>query len=392
LTINRRDGILRSFALDRSHFRPTYKEENRRILIEAHHPDTEELLGFIKFAYDKDGYCVGGLKIVNFEATLKFRNLGTGATTKAHDDGQTGQHGDGMKLSALVYRRNNYNVHYESGKFKWRFLYRKGSLACSLSRINDESLKKMKKEARGQPRTHHCHHPWEDVCLVVAAPGRTRDVYGFSTPAKRLSVADFRHWITVTLDINPPKDIIRTSHGDLIRDPEYQGRMYLHGLLLPRGGTNGDKYVYGYNFVAGSTSSDRDALSGTGEEREGISAIWSAAIRADESGDSELVSNYTHLLLESINKMGDVMMHKHNGIGRLMPSDIAGKVWTKMLTLNKDDDGRTAFYYSADEGKHVSKEDPLRHSLLTLCSRKFMSSKRVCARIPFRSTPSYGRY
>jgi hypothetical protein len=311
------------------------------------------LLGFIQFRCDKEGYCVGGLKIVNFKATLKYCDLGTGATTKAHDNGQAGQHGDGMKLSALVYPRNNYNAHYESGGFKWRFLYNKGSLACSLSRINEKRLENLKKKAWGQPRTH-ISHPWEDVCLTVAAPGRTRDICGFPTQGKRLSIAEYKDWITVTLDINPPKDIIRTIHGDLIRDPEYQGRMYLRGLLLPRGGTNREKYVYGYNFAEGSTSSDRDALSGVGEENEGISAIWSAAIRADESSDSELVSDYTYLLLSSINKKGDVVMQTHEGEDELMPGDIARRVWAKMLTLNKDDEGRTAFYYSASEEKDVS--------------------------------------
>lgn len=353
LTSDRRDGILRSFGLDQSQFCPKYTEKNRDILIEVRHPDTEDLLGFIQFKSDKDGYCVGGLKIVNFKATLRYGNLGTGATTKAHDHGQTGQHGDGMKLSALVYRRNNYNVRYESGGFKWRFLYKKGSLACSLSRIDEKSLKKMKQKAKDRSRSH-ISHPWEDVCLVIAAPGKARNIRGVEQTSEQLNIAEFKNWITVTIDINPPKDIIRTIHGDLIRDPEYQGRMYLRGLLLPRGGTNGDKYTYGYNFVRGSTSSDRDALSGVGEESRRISAIWSAAIRADESSDSELVSDYTDLLLSYINKKGDVMMNTYKGEDELMPGDIARRVWAKMLTLNKDNEGRTAFYYPAGEGKDVS--------------------------------------
>ncbi|KAI4666318.1 uncharacterized protein J4E79_002355 [Alternaria viburni] len=352
---NWRDGILKSFNLKLSQLRPTYTENKtkRLILIEAHHPETKELLGFIQFKHDKDGYCVGGLRIVNFKATLKYRNLGTGATTKAYDDGQTGQHGDGMKISALVYRRNNYNVRYESSSFKWRFLYKKGSLACSLTRINETILKQMMKKARGQPRTHNSH-PWEDVCLIVGAPGPTRDIYGRRKPGERLSITDFKRWITVTLDIDPPQNIIHTSHGDLIRDPKYRGHMYLRGLLLPRGGTRGNNYKYGYNFVEGSTSSDRDALTGGGEESEGISAIWTAAIRTDQSTDSELVSDYTELLLSSINKMGDVMLHIDDGEDELMPGDIARQVWAKMLTLNTDGDNRAAFYYSAAEGKDVS--------------------------------------
>ena len=83
LTSHRRDGILSSFNLNLSQFHPTYTENEKKrvILIEARHPDTKDLLGFIQFKHDKDGYCKDGLKIVNFKATLKYRNLGTGATT-----------------------------------------------------------------------------------------------------------------------------------------------------------------------------------------------------------------------------------------------------------------------------------------------------------------------
>ncbi|KAL1792381.1 hypothetical protein ACET3X_008888 [Alternaria dauci] len=359
---NWRDGISRSFSLDQSQFRPTYTEnlngKKGSIIIDARHPDTSELLGFIHFKSDTDGYCVGGLKIVNFKATLKYRDLGTGSTTKASDKEQTGQHGDGMKISALVYRRSNYNVCYESGGFKWRFLYRKGSLACSLSRINTKSLETKKRKAKDQPRTHVAH-PWEDVCLVIAAPGKTRNIMGFKGKTQRLHIDDFRSWITVTIDINPPKNIVRTVYGDLIRDKRYRAHMYLRGLLLPGGGTTRDNYTCGYNFVQGSTNSDREALSFAAEESESISAIWSAAIQDDTSDDSELVSHYTSLLLKSINNKGDVSMQKHGRADELMPGDIARKVWAKMLTLNKDAEGRTAFYYPAGKDKddaHIIKQ------------------------------------
>jgi hypothetical protein len=391
LTSDRRDGILRSFNLSLSQFHPTYTENEKKriILIEARHPETKDLLGFIQFKYDKDGYCVGGLKIVNFKATLKYRNLGTGATTKADDDGQTGQHGDGMKISTLVYRRNNYSVCYESGRFKWRFLYKKGSLVCSLTRINETSLEKMKTKAKGHPRTHN-PHPWEDVCLIVGARGPTRDIYGRRILGKRPKVKDFRRWMAVTLDINPPQDIIRTIHGDLIRDTRYKGHMYLRGLRLSRGGTQGTNYAYGYNFVEGSTNSDREALAGVGEESEGISAIWTAAIRTDKSAGSELLSDYTKLLLTSINKKGDVMMNVEEGEDELLPGDIAREVWAKMLTLNTDEEGRKAFYYSAAEGTDVSGGYLLEFLRLILHPSKSKSSRRVYARIPSQLTPSYG--
>ena len=100
LISDRRDGILEAFNLDLPEFHPVYIENKRVILIEVRQPNTQELLRFIRFQSNKDGYCVGGLLMANFKATLKYRNLGP---TKATDEGQTGQHGDGMKLSALVF-------------------------------------------------------------------------------------------------------------------------------------------------------------------------------------------------------------------------------------------------------------------------------------------------
>jgi hypothetical protein len=65
------------------------------ILIKAFNMSTDELVGFIRFQYDNDENCMVGLKVVNFNATLPFSSLGTGATSKATDSGQTGQHGEG---------------------------------------------------------------------------------------------------------------------------------------------------------------------------------------------------------------------------------------------------------------------------------------------------------
>jgi hypothetical protein len=61
---------------------------------------------------------VEGLEVANFKATLPYQSLGTGATSKASDSGQTGQHGEGMKLSALLFRHSDYNFRIESGEFR----------------------------------------------------------------------------------------------------------------------------------------------------------------------------------------------------------------------------------------------------------------------------------
>jgi hypothetical protein len=187
-------------------------------------------------------------------------------------------------------------------------LYKKGRLHCSLSRISEKSLDKMKQKAQvlSPPRTH-VTHPWEDVCLFIGAPGAARNTYGRKTKADVPHIDQFKEWLKVTLDTNPPSKIIRTIHGDLIRDPNYQVNMYMKGLLLLSGGTSGRSYACGYNFVNGSTTSDCDVLSGDGDESEDIMAVWAEAIGLDDPTDSDITTGYTDLLLSSINKKGDVI-------------------------------------------------------------------------------------
>lgn len=145
-----------------------------------------------------------------------------------------------------------------------------------------EDLNEKRAKAHIRPRTA-VSHPYEDVCLTIGAPGATRTIHGIETRADRPHVDAFKEWLTVTLDINSPKDTIHTKDGDLICDPTYQSSMYLRGLLLPSGGASGSNYAYGYNFIDGKNSSDRSMLVGAGDEKKGILKIWTAAIRTDKS-------------------------------------------------------------------------------------------------------------
>lgn len=248
---------MRSHDMSLADFATKYTEKDRLILIQVYKPGTKELLGFIRFAYDCNGLSTGGgLKIANFNASPQGYTLRTGGTAKVGDDGQTGQFGEGMKLSALVFRREGYKFYIESTGFKWDFTYQQSELACKLSRMSAEKLNPMIKKTQGRPRTTEAH-PWGDVCVVIGAPGRSRDIDGLSQKGKRIRVDDFKRWLQVTLDINPPQKMIRTSQGDLIRDPHYQGRLYLKRLGFPGAGASLRLYQYGYNFVAVKTTRDR---------------------------------------------------------------------------------------------------------------------------------------
>ena len=336
---------MHSHGLSLSEFTAEYteNEKDRLILIEVFKPGTRELIGFIRFAYDQEGLSIeGGLKIANLNASLQGLQLCSGESTKSGDDNQTGQFGYGMKLSALVFRRSGYKYCIESTGFRWNFIYQRGELACELSRIPDARLSKMQNKARGRPRIT-ASHPWEDVCVIIGAPGRTRDIRGKPMKGERIRVDDFKEWLKVTLDINPPQKVTRTSKGYIIRDAAYQGRLYHQGLFLPGDGTNKYQYQYGYNFLTGTMGMERTKIHDS-EESLSVAAVWAAAIREDTSTNSEVLVEYTHLLLHSLNRVGDVMLDKRRNS---LKKDIAKKVWAQMLRLNQDDTGRKAFYYVA---------------------------------------------
>ncbi|KAH7075389.1 hypothetical protein BKA63DRAFT_511401 [Paraphoma chrysanthemicola] len=356
---NWRDGILRSFKLTLSQFCTVTEEKGQLILVKAFKRDGTRLLGFIRFQYDKNGEGIGGgLKIANFNATLPFRSLGTGATSKASDHGQTGQHGEGMKLGALVFRRMGYNIRIESGTFKWTFMFKKGELACGLRRMTDASIAKLRQKDSGPLRTESAR-PWEDVCVIIGASGAARDIHGNKMKGKRLHVDSFRKMLTVTLDVNTPQEMLRTIHGDLIQDSAFQGKMYLRGLLLPSGGKRGTNYAYGYNFVDGNTTRDREAILGADAESEKIAAIWASAILADDSLNANIAAEYTDLLLNSLNHKGDVVLDSESGTN--LDEEVATIIWKQMLSNNHDQQGRTAFYYSATE--HMDEVQIIEQSL-----------------------------
>jgi hypothetical protein len=155
LTLIRADAILESHAPEfnnppaRFAAKRTHDHTKRRVLVEALGPKTGNLLGFILFEYSADGYAKQGMKqgikIVNFGANLHPNALGTGASSKRGKQTQAGQHGEGLKVAALVLRRWGYNVRIESSGLKWEFNWKQGKLACKLRRIPDETIEKQGK-------------------------------------------------------------------------------------------------------------------------------------------------------------------------------------------------------------------------------------------------------
>ena len=62
------------------------------------------------------------------------------------------------------------------------------------------------------------------------------------------------------------------------------------------------------------------------------------------------MTEYTSLLLNSINKRGDAILSSDdNFLGEV----VLKKIWTNMRSINGGSNGRPAFYYSATEAKDV---------------------------------------
>jgi hypothetical protein len=321
-------------------------------------PFTRKLLGFIRFKYDKDG--LGHVEATNFGASLEYRHLKIGATTKLNDGKQSGKHGEGFKVAALVFRRfpNNHTFRVESSGVSCNFIFnRELELTCSITPIRQSKLAAAKKKLdAAKKKTGHqgdnmVADPSKDVSVYIGETREGTSSIGIKTSGSKIHVDVFKKWLQVTLDIDAPPNKVTTDIGTLILDPAYKNKFYLQGLLLPSGSMSGREHQYGYNFFEGSTTRDRDSLSSPGQEEEQIGKIWTAAILRGGQKRSALLASYTELLLGSLNVLGDVTLVNYK---RWLSRDIVERVWEYMRTINQSADGRPAFYYTTTDGEDVS--------------------------------------
>ncbi|KAF2180943.1 hypothetical protein K469DRAFT_671927 [Zopfia rhizophila CBS 207.26] len=340
---NWKDAIIASYDLEPRNFKPELKETGDQIQITVHRPhpsgprnSSMELLGYIRFR--KKAGCV---ELANFKAQLNMEHLLLGRTTKRGHDRFAGHHGEGFKIASLVMRRNEHAVRYAASSYYWNFRFRRRSptLSCILSRANPEVLQR-KKEAfstrvAAGARRGLTSNIWEDVIVRIS---KARGECG-----SKVTEADFRSWLDVTLDINrpPPSDFIETCYGDMILDARFSGQIYLKGLRVPGDGGDGRVYIFGYNFHRGQIDRDRRKLGNAQEETRMIANIWEQAMIA--RGD-EVVDSYIKLFRD----------HEHsldiNLADRTVSRSAAQAIWNRLRTSFPD-----AFFYpekvSSDFGR-----------------------------------------
>lgn len=266
------------------------------------------------------------MEMTNFQAKLEHRNLELGSSTKRGNNIMAGAHGEGLKLAALVLRREQYRVRITSSNYNWTFGFRgsrKSNFYCKLTPVPRSQLNAMHKTT-GQLKAD----PATDVSILI-----DKGVDG-----KAISEAEFRTWIKVSLDIERPKDptdIIETPYGDLILDESYAGKMYLKGLLLLSGGSTIKTQHAGYNLLQGQINRDRERLKNEDEEAQTLMHIWEHAI---EICGEKVLQRYIDLL-QGHHDCVDV-----NRAERLISRRTSLAIWERLKSQ-----GIGKFYYDREE-------------------------------------------
>ncbi|KAF1962905.1 hypothetical protein CC80DRAFT_530799 [Byssothecium circinans] len=302
----------------------TKTQSTKEVLYTVHHPTKTppQLVPWIRFGYNPKTK-LGHYEMANTAAMLKRQHLSFGGTSKAHDNKQIGQHGEGLKLAALVSRRHPHNHSFAvtTGEVSLTFGWDKYlQLQCQFRKISEEKMVKAKKVAKKQDKR----------------------MYLNKVSTKEIALDDFLAWTKMTLDIEKPNEIIRTKHGDLILAPDHRNTLYLHGLRLDGGSKCGKKFMYSYNLRNVRTGRDRETVANANSEAEMIAKIWRAALQKEQrEGKSVLLERYVDLLrnhFDGAAEMHDV--HQH------ILKDTAVLVWGHMI---QPTDGRNPFYYCGDK-------------------------------------------
>jgi hypothetical protein len=146
----------------------------------------------------------------------------------------------------------------------------------------------------------------------------------------------------MSLDLEGPKDpahIVQTDHGDLLLDPEFAGKVYLKGLLLPNAGSAANKLMFGYNLLRGQTNRDRQRLTYPEEEAKLLISIWEHAI---EMRGVDILERFIDLVQHD-HTYADVNMAEHK-----VSKTTASAIWNHLLQT-----GNGQFFYCEKNGDSV---------------------------------------
>jgi len=321
---------------------------------EKHDEGARKSLGFMRYSK-----AAGTVRLSNFKAQLTLDHLKIGKSTKRPNKELAGTHGEGFKLASKVMVDNGYRVRYEASKFYWNVKYpsnQPDELCCELrpvakKKIEEQMTKYRNENAAGVPRGLTANS-WEDVTVAIGL------VQG---KGKKIDLETFKEWVKISLDLDPPYEAVETDHGTLILDPNFQGRIYLKGLLLElnppeetRVDTTTKTFRYGYNLSDGKVGRERRRLGDHTEEAKRINRIWEAVIR---KGCANIIQKYVDML-QNVSPLADVKYAK----------ELISETTAKSLRqyLSKEDLERNKFYHDDKNRDRVSSCNSPRCSLSDL--------------------------
>jgi|GEM_PF-5977705 len=169
------------------------------------------------------------LSIANDNVVLKTESLLLGSTTKSEQEQAIGQFGEGYKLALLVLTRNGHNVIIENAKNKEVWIAR------------------LVKSRR-----------WNSTVLTINI-GKQKDFAhnGVKFIITNVDIKTYNLIKDKTLMLKSDyssEDHIKTPLGNILRNPNEEGRIYVNGLLIQ----TKDELNYGYDIKPSYLQIGRD--------------------------------------------------------------------------------------------------------------------------------------
>lgn len=193
-------------------------------------------------------------------------------------------------------------------------------------------------------------HCWDNVKVEIGALRYLKTHAGSNAKEATPGVdrEEFKDCLTITTLARPPRNMIRTDHGDLILAHEYAGRVFLRGLEPPASSASGKSFGYGYDLLEGNIGRDRTSLSKASEEARLTAKSWSAALSKTHSTEQGelLMAKYVSMIEE--NASADV-----HDVNKYLLEPAVHQIW-QHLVQKAQAQAPQGFYYCPEFAQDVS--------------------------------------
>ncbi|KAF7953451.1 uncharacterized protein EAE97_000850 [Botrytis byssoidea] len=333
---NWNDAMSKTSGVSRDKLKYVHREVANGFRITIHNPDTYQILGFL--AFDKKR---GMVELCNYNSQLAREVLDMGGTSKADDDEMAGTHGEGFKLAALLMIREGHQAEITASKFYWNFRWgtkEKKTLWCFLSEVKKKPTQQELNPQTTKSLIFREASPWKDVSVKI---GCVRGKQG-----KSITEAEVMGWLKVCIHFDRPKEIVSTSSGNLILDPNFRGKIYLKELFLEKT-SRINAFRYGYDFSQGHIGRDRKGMEDPEQMATLLAKVWEEAVKKN---GSRMLDMYIDMLLDLEEAWQDI----RNSVNK-MTRYMAEAIWSSLQ--QKEDN----FYYGP---QNASKDSAMIKSLL----------------------------